>query len=149
MTVINKSSSSSSSRLTWIDADIPSNQAWLLDQPPLLLLLSLLLDPQGNDLTFSSFLHFSVIFFKTARKTIPKTITMTNTFREHLQRGIFENLRILKTFREHPHTPSLKHGFGPVKSQTPHYSQIFFIYVAARNLSFGHFCWSVLEKQWF
>ena len=46
-------------------------------------------------------------------------------------------------------TPSLKHGFGPVKSQTPHYSQIFFIYVAARNFSFGHFCWAILEKQLF
>ena len=26
----------------------------------------------------------------------------------------------------HCHTPSFKHGFGPVKSQTPHYSQNFF-----------------------
>ena len=28
-------------------------------------------------------------------------------------------------------------------------AKFFFIYVAARNLSFGHFCWAVLEKQLF
>ena len=28
-------------------------------------------------------------------------------------------------------------------------AKFFFIYVAARNLSFGQFCWAVLEKQLF
>ena len=28
-------------------------------------------------------------------------------------------------------------------------AKFFYIYVAARNLSFGHFCWAVLEKQLF
>ena len=48
-------------------------------------------------LTFETFYHSDDLANKkTMRKTNTKTMTMTNTFREHPQRGIFEDIR------EHP-----------------------------------------------
>ena len=47
-----------------------------------------------------------------------------------------------------PITPQvLSTGSGRWRAKRPTTAKFFFIYVAARNLSFGHFCWAILEKQ--
>ena len=43
----------------------------------------------------------------------------------------------------------LSTGLGRWRAKRPTTAKFFFIYVAARNFSFGHFCWAILEKQLF